>query len=187
MKAVPDIEAIGAHSSNPIWQSAATTFPVTYGRAVIERILPHRHPMLLLDTITHVDLQQSGLKAQRRTDPQDPVFHGHLPGRPIYPAVLLLESVVQAAGCLVYFHHAGAPVVGARPLDWAEERLVVRQASFPSAVYPGDAVNVLVRILADREGAYFFAGQVLRNEDVCAAIVFELGACDPKYTTVPDV
>jgi 3-hydroxyacyl-[acyl-carrier-protein] dehydratase len=186
MRAVWHTDEIVECSSHPIWQTAATTFPVKYGRAVIERILPYRQPMLLLDTITHVDLHQVGLRAQRRIDPQDPVFGGHLPGHPIYPAALLLEVVVQAARCLLYFHRAGAPTVGARQLEWSEDRLVVHWACFPSTVYPGDGVIVLVKLLAAEAGAYRFAGQVLRNDDVCAAVVIEIGSGDPACTTAPD-
>src|SRR5215831_1537572 len=130
MRSVLHKDEILACSPQPIWQTAATTFPVKYGRAVIERILPHRQPMLLLDAITHIDLQQVALRAQRWIDPQDPIFHGHLPGRPIYPAVLLLEAVIQAAGCLGYFHRAGEPTIGALPRKWCEQQLVVHRASF---------------------------------------------------------
>src|SRR5579862_1089602 len=134
MNTLLEIENLGVSAAYPLWKTGPTTFPIKYGRAIIERVLPHRPPMLLLDTLTHVDLQQGGLRAQRRIDPSDPVFAGHLPGQPTYPTVLLLEMVAQAAGCLDYFQRAGTPSVGAAKIAWHEDRLVVRRASFPALV-----------------------------------------------------
>src|SRR5262245_23613965 len=119
-------QAVG--NSHPIWQAGVTTFPVKYGRSVIERILPHRPPLLLLDSITHVDVQEGFLRAQRWTEPSDPVFMGHLPGDPIYPAMLLVEMVAQAAGCLAYFLRAGGPIISDPHRPWLEERMVVHRA-----------------------------------------------------------
>jgi 3-hydroxymyristoyl/3-hydroxydecanoyl-(acyl carrier protein) dehydratase len=166
-------------SSLPLWQAGATTFPVKYGRAVIERILPQRPPLLLLDTITHVDVQQGYLRAQRRTDPNDPVFRGHLPGAPIYPAVLLVEMVAQAAGCLAYFLHVGGPIVREPHQSWLEERMIIHRACFPTTVNPGDGVVVLVKLLSIEAGSGCFAGQALRNGDVCAEVMIELGGGIP--------
>lgn len=170
----------GTCSSHPLWQAGATTFPVKYGRSMIERILPHRPPLLLLDSITHVDVQEGCLRAQRRIDQSDPIFAGHLPGDPIYPAVLLVEMVAQATGCLAYFLHTGSPIVSEPHQPWQEGRMIIHRASFPATVNPGDGIIVLVKLLAVDAGSRCFVGQALRNGDVCASVVIELGGDVPK-------
>src|SRR5713226_5119823 len=66
----------------------------------IQKILPHRHPFLMIDRI--VELEEGkrvvGLKNVTTTEFWVP---GHCPGRPIMPGVLILEALAQTGGVLV--------------------------------------------------------------------------------------
>ena len=61
----------------------------------IMQILPHRHPFLLLDTVTDLvpGVSAVGHKAVTYTEP---FFAGHFPQEPVMPGVLIIEALAQA-------------------------------------------------------------------------------------------
>ena len=59
--------------------------------------LPHRYPFLLIDRVIEVDLPNKRLKAVKNITINEPFFNGHFPHRPIFPGVLILEAMAQAA------------------------------------------------------------------------------------------
>ncbi len=62
--------------------------------------LPHRPPMLMIDHARSLATRDE-LLAFRHVAPNDPILHGHFPGHPVMPGVLLVEAIAQAAGLLV--------------------------------------------------------------------------------------
>ena len=66
----------------------------------ILKLLPHRYPMLMIDRIINVDGDNSavGIKNVSYNEPQ---FIGHFPGQPVFPGVLIIEGMAQAAGVIV--------------------------------------------------------------------------------------
>lgn len=72
----------------------------TLGRAEIEKLIPHRAPILLLDEVT--DWQaDTWLEARHFVAADNPHFHGHFPGNPLLPGVLIIEAMAQAAAVLI--------------------------------------------------------------------------------------
>ncbi len=170
----------------PLWTPGSTTFPVKYGPAVIRNILPHRPPFLLLDTITQVDVRQGCARGQRRVDPDDPLLAGHLPGSPAYPAALLVEMVHQLGLCALHFHRAGSPAVVGPSLAQPAREFTILHASFPGEALPGDGLTVLARIAESRADAVRVAGQVWREEAICALVVIEIGPTSAAGYAVVD-
>lgn len=71
------------------------------GAAVIQRLLPHRPPLLLVDRVeAFARAPAPALRASRCFGAGEPFFAGHFPGLPIVPGVLLLEGLAQAAALL---------------------------------------------------------------------------------------
>ena len=65
----------------------------------IKLIIPHRYPMLLVDRV--LDYQPGKwLHAIKNVSVNEAVFNGHFPELPIFPGVLILESLAQATGIL---------------------------------------------------------------------------------------
>ena len=63
--------------------------------------LPHRYPFLLVDRVLEVEKGKS-IKALKNVSVNEPQFPGHFPNRPVFPGVLILEAMAQAAGILAF-------------------------------------------------------------------------------------
>ena len=66
----------------------------------IQRILPHRYPMLMIDRVIEVIGDQKAVGIKNVTF-NDIFFQGHYPGTPIMPGVLIVEAMAQLGGILL--------------------------------------------------------------------------------------
>lgn len=99
----------------------------------ILELLPHRYPFLLIDRITDYTIGES-VKAYKNITINEPCFMGHFPGRPIFPGVLILESMAQAAG-----------VLGFKTMGKSDKLYLyagIDNARFKRPVVPGDQAGI---------------------------------------------
>ena len=68
----------------------------------IQKILPHRPPMLLVDRIIELVPFESATGIKCVTMMED-FFRGHFPGAPIMPGVLILEAMAQVGGITMLY------------------------------------------------------------------------------------
>jgi 3-hydroxyacyl-[acyl-carrier-protein] dehydratase len=77
------------------------TVPVApFGRDVIEQLIPHRPPFLLVDEVLELEPGKRVL-AQREVRADDWWFAGHFPARAVMPGVLTIEAIAQAGAIAV--------------------------------------------------------------------------------------
>ncbi|MAD18621.1 MAG: 3-hydroxyacyl-[acyl-carrier-protein] dehydratase FabZ [Planctomycetaceae bacterium] len=79
-------------------------FSVQHGRVMdirmIQRTLPHRYPMLLVDRVIEMDGEHRAVGVKNVTM-NEHFFQGHYPGTPIMPGVLIIEAMAQMGGLLL--------------------------------------------------------------------------------------
>ncbi|WP_063843154.1 3-hydroxyacyl-ACP dehydratase FabZ family protein [Sphaerimonospora mesophila] len=126
--------------------------------AAIRDLLPHRHPMLLVDRVeTFVPGESlvavkaiSACEPCYRSLPEDAGPAGHA-----YPASLLIESFGQAAALLWLLSVPRAePAPPSVPMFAAARDCVIERP-----VHPGDVVRHLVRLEQVVDGAAFAGGE----------------------------
>jgi len=67
---------------------------------VLQAILPHRYPMLLVDRIIELEPGKHVVGLKNVTI-NEPYFQGHFPGMPVMPGVMIIEALAQVAGIMM--------------------------------------------------------------------------------------
>ena len=99
----------------------------------IQKILPHRPPMLLVDRIIELEPFKSATGIKNVTM-NEPHFLGHFPGHPIMPGVLILEAMAQVGGVAMLYpeeHRGKIALFGG-----------IKNARFKKQVRPGDVLEL---------------------------------------------
>lgn len=138
---------------------------------MIEKLIPHRHPFLLIDRLQDIVVGESavGIKAVTASEPW---FLGHFPGDPIYPGVLIIESLAQTAAALVAYtryEEEGKPEV---PSPLKVFFMSVEEAKFRKPVVPGDVMNLEVAKTRHRSKVWKFQGIARVSGQVAAEAQF---------------
>lgn len=116
-------------------------------RAEIEKILPHRAPMLLVD---EAELLEDGGALGRYTVRGDEFFlQGHFPGNPVVPGVMLCEMMAQTCAVML-----SGVAEGMTPYFTS-----LNNVRFKTPVKPGDTVEFHCAITKAKKPFYFAAGK----------------------------
>lgn len=126
----------------------------------IEKILPHRDHMLLLDDVELVEGTSVGHYHVRG----DEFFlKGHFPGNPIVPGVILCEILAQSACVLMEDSLSEGQLPVYTGLD---------KVRFRSSVRPGDTIETKCTIKRVKKPFYFAEGTASVNGKVCVTTEF---------------
>lgn len=66
----------------------------------IQKYLPHRYPLLLVDRVIEIE-GYNKIVGIKNVTINEPYFQGHFPGNPVMPGVLILEALAQLAGAML--------------------------------------------------------------------------------------
>ncbi len=139
--------------------------------ALIQRIIPHRYPFLLVDKVIEIDGTKFGVGIKNVTM-NEPQFTGHFPGMPVFPGVLMIEAMAQTAA-----------VIAGVGLDLADKQfgvyfMAIDNAKFRRKVGPGDTLRMEVETLRGGGKVWKFKGRALVEGEL---------ACECEFTAMMDL
>ena len=134
---------------------------------LIQRILPHRYPFLLVDKVVDIDGYKSATGIKNVTM-NEPHFQGHFPGTPIMPGVTIVEAMAQTTGVMVGV-----------ALDLADKDLLIYfmaidGCKFRRKVVPGDVLEMRVETTRGKPGGkvWKFKGTATVDGELAAEAEF---------------
>lgn len=139
----------------------------------VQRLIPHRFPMLLIDRL---EIEVLGEKATgiKNVTMNEWLFQGHFPGKPVMPGVLIVEAMAQTAGAVV-MHSMGST---------HENKIVyfmsIEEARFRKPVVPGDSLRIKVEKQQQRGPVWKFHASAYVNGQVVAESSFKAMIADEK-------
>ena len=134
---------------------------------LIQRLIPHRYPFLLVDKVVDIDGYQSA-KGIKNVTMNEPHFQGHFPGNPIMPGVTIIEAMAQTA----------AVMVGTSLEMWDKNMAVyfmaIDKAKFRRKVVPGDVLEMRLTTLRGKPGGkvWKFKGTAMVDGELAAEAEF---------------
>lgn len=132
----------------------------------IKKLLPHRYPFLLVDRVVELELGKRIL-AYKNITANEEVFNGHFEGNPIFPGVMIVEAMAQAAGIL------GFATVNKQPGDDVIYLIVgIDGVRFRRPVIPGDKLEIEAKVDSIKRNLWRFkCSATVDGNNICKATV----------------
>jgi 3-hydroxyacyl-[acyl-carrier-protein] dehydratase len=140
-----------------------------FGREVIESLIPHRPPFLLVDEILELE-PGSRVVGRREIRADDWWFRGHFPERPVMPGVLTVEAIAQCGAVAVL---AAEQNRGKIPFFGG-----IDACRFKRVVEPGDALTLECEFVRVRGPIAKGKGRALVGDELAAEALLTVFVAD---------
>ena len=131
----------------------------------IIKLIPHRHPFLLIDKVTDI-IKNKSITGIKSVTFNEPYFVGHFPEYPVMPGVLILESMAQTAACLISY---GDKSLSLNNLVFFTG---IEKAKFRKPVTPGNELFLKIKLISNKRSLYKFNGEAFIQNQLVASSEF---------------
>ena len=135
-----------------------------FDRSVIEEVNPQRYEMQHLDGILWYDKEKEQILGYKDVTDKEFWIRGHIPGRPLMPGVIMIESAAQLASFFMKKIFEEEGFIGFAGIE---------QAKFRSVVEPGQRLYLLGHISKYRRRARATRVETEVQGFVNGVVVFE--------------
>ncbi|MBN2064968.1 MAG: beta-hydroxyacyl-ACP dehydratase [Sedimentisphaerales bacterium] len=111
---------------------------VVFDTAAIESINPQSFEMRQIDAIVHFDPARQEIIALKEVKPDEFWVRGHIPGRPLYPGVLMVEAAAQMSSIAAIKAGGETRFIGFGGIE---------NVKFRKQVVPGDKLYILGKFI----------------------------------------
>ena len=126
-------------------------------------ILPHRQPMLLIDTLEELEPGKRAV-GKKCVSYNEPYFVGHFPGEPVMPGVLIVEALAQVGAAVML----SCPEFKGKLVYFGG----IEHCRFRKKVVPGDVLMLEVEMI--RQKGPLGVGKATATVDGKTAVTAEL-------------
>ena len=140
---------------------------------MIQRIIPHRYPFLLVDKVVDIDGTNSA-RGIKNVSFNEPHFQGHFPGAPIMPGVTIIEAMAQTAAVMV------GVAEGLADKNFLVYFMAIDACKFRRKVIPGDVLELNVETKRGGSKIWKFKGRAEVEGELAAEAEFTAMIDIPK-------
>lgn len=143
--------------------------PPLFDCVQIAKLLPHRHPFLLVDKI--IELTPTKVVGVKNVTFDEYFFRGHFPDNPVFPGVLQIEALAQTGGILALAQQDD-------PGKWDTYFVKIDKTKFKQKVLPGDTLILKMELIApirrgivQMQGTAYVGNKIVSEGELIAQIV----------------
>ncbi len=130
-----------------------------YNSSDIQKIIPHRYPMLLIDKIVELKEGEMAVGIKNVTF-NEQFFQGHFPENPVMPGVLIIEALAQTGAVAIL------------SLEKFKSKTVyfggIKSAKFKKKVCPGDTLRLVTNITKLKGGFGIGSAAAFVDDEIAA-------------------
>ncbi|RGD73009.1 3-hydroxyacyl-[acyl-carrier-protein] dehydratase FabZ [Anaerofustis stercorihominis] len=128
-----------------------------YNSNDIQKIIPHRYPFLLVDTIEEI-IDDTVIIGKKCVSANEMQFMGHFPEKHVMPGVLMIEALAQTGAVLLLSKEENKGKIAVLA--------GVNKIRFKRQVIPGDTLTLKVELTKMKAGIGFANATALVGDEI---------------------